>query len=54
MIEIIRDEEGERRTRKLAQIAARNVALDAGLMETVAAIIMDVRERGDAALIEYI
>src|SRR5213082_3959079 len=53
VIEIIRDEEGERRTRKLAQIAARNVALDAGLMETVAAIIMDVRERGDAALIEY-
>src|SRR3989440_2976589 len=53
VIEIIRHEEGERRTRKLAQIAARNVALDAGLMETVAAIIMDVRERGDAALIEY-
>ncbi|MDT5122678.1 MAG: histidinol dehydrogenase [Acidobacteriota bacterium] len=53
MIEVIRQEEGERRTRKLAQIAARNVALDAGLMETVAAIIMDVRERGDAALIEY-
>src|SRR2546421_6510668 len=53
VIEIIRYEEGERRTRKLAQIAARNVALDAGLMETVAAIIMDVRERGDAALIEY-
>jgi histidinol dehydrogenase len=53
VIEVIRQEEGERRTRKLAQIAARNVALDAGLMETVAAIIMDVRERGDAALIEY-
>lgn len=53
MIEIIKQEETERRARKLAQIGARNVALDEELMKTVAAIITDVRERGDEALIEY-
>ena len=53
MIEVIRHEEIERRARKLARIASRNVALDAKLMETVASIVADVRKRGDAALIDY-
>ena len=53
MIEVVRREEIERRARKLARIASRSVALDAGLMETVARIVADVRERGDAALIDY-
>jgi histidinol dehydrogenase len=37
----------------LAHLAARSVALDAGLIQTVTAIIEDVRARGDRALIEY-
>lgn len=53
MIEVIRCEETDRRARKLARIAARNVTLDARLMETVAEIVADVRVRGDAALIDY-
>ena len=53
MIEVIRHEESERRARKLARIASRNVALDARLMEMVASIVADVRKRGDAALIDY-
>ncbi|PYS51228.1 MAG: histidinol dehydrogenase [Acidobacteria bacterium] len=53
MIEVIRCDEIERRARKLARIASRNVALDSELMEAVAKIIADVRKRGDAALIDY-
>ena len=53
MIEIIRSTEKERRARKLACIASRSVALDAELMRAVSGIIEDVRERGDAALIDY-
>ncbi|HYX40077.1 MAG TPA: histidinol dehydrogenase, partial [Pyrinomonadaceae bacterium] len=53
MIEVIRHEESERRARKLARIASRNVALNAKLMEMVASIVADVRKRGDAALIDY-
>ena len=53
MIEVIRKDERERLSRKLARIAARNVALDAGLLRTVAEIISDVQRRGDAALIDY-
>ena len=53
MIEVILCEEVERRARKLARIASRNVALDARLMEMVASIVADVRKRGDAALIDY-
>jgi histidinol dehydrogenase len=53
MIELIRKEEGERRARKLAQLRARNVALDAELMSTVSEIVADVRLRGDAALVDY-
>ena len=53
MIEVIRCDEIERRARKLARIASRNVALDSELMEAVAKIIADVRKRGDAALVDY-
>ena len=53
MIEIIKTDEHERRAAKLARIKGRNVALDAELMTQTAAIIEDVRGRGDAALIEY-
>jgi len=35
------------------RLAARSVALDAGLMSVVGAIVDDVRARGDEALIEY-
>ncbi len=53
MIEIIPGAEKERRASKLRCIAGRSVALDEELMSTVAAILADVRRRGDAALIEY-
>lgn len=53
MIEIIKSDEKERRREKLARIKQRSVALDAALMNTVAAIVDDVRRRGDVALIEY-
>src|SRR5262245_41252766 len=53
MIDIIHVDETERLAAKLARIRERNVALDAELMSRVAAIIQDVRLRGDAALIEY-
>ncbi len=53
MIEIIKSNERVRRAAKLAHIKARSVALDAALMTTVSAIIADVRQRGDAALVAY-
>ncbi|MBA2503949.1 MAG: histidinol dehydrogenase [Pyrinomonadaceae bacterium] len=54
MIEIISVTATERRLSKLRRIAdGRNVALDKELMSTVAAILDDVRRRGDAALIEH-
>jgi len=53
VIEIIHSREKERLARKLRRIRQRNVALDAELMLQVAAIIEDVRNRGDAALIDY-
>jgi phage anti-repressor protein len=45
MIEVIRREERERQARKLAIIAARNVAFHDELMHTVASIIEAVRTR---------
>jgi histidinol dehydrogenase len=51
LIEVIRDE-GRRRA-KLAAIRGRNVAADAALTAAVAAIVEDVRLRGDAALADY-
>lgn len=53
MIEIIRSQEKERLALKLRRIHDRNVALDEELMSEVAAIIREVRTRGDAALIDY-
>ncbi len=53
MIEIIHSSEIERRREKLRRISSRNVAFEIGLLTDVTKIIEDVRERGDAALIEY-
>jgi histidinol dehydrogenase len=52
VIEIIRSEEKERLAARLQAIRNRNVALDDALVSEVAAIIRDVRTRGDAALID--
>ena len=52
MIEIIRPDDEKRRREKLAAIAGRQVALDLELQSEVAAIVEDVRRRGDAALID--
>lgn len=53
MIETICSQESERLAAKLQAIRSRNVALDELLLGQVAAIIRDVRLRGDAALIHY-
>lgn len=53
MIEIIRSQEKERLAVRLQRIRDRSVALDDELMTEVAAIIREVRTRGDAALIDY-
>ena len=53
MIEIIRSQEKERLALRLQRIRDRNVALDDELMKEVAAIIREVRTRGDAALIDF-
>jgi histidinol dehydrogenase len=50
VLKIIRENE---RQSFLDHLAARSVALDAGLMSEVAAIIDGVRARGDRALLEY-
>ncbi len=51
LIEVIQDE-GRRRA-KLAAILGRSVAADAALTAAVAAIVEEVRRRGDAALADY-
>jgi histidinol dehydrogenase len=53
MIEIIRSQENERLAARLKAIRDRGVAFDDALLSEVAAIIRDVRNRGDAALIDY-
>lgn len=53
MIEIIWSHEKERLAARLQAIRERNAALDDDLVSEVAAIIRDVRKRGDAALIDY-
>ena len=50
MIRIVRQNEIEE---LLSRLAARSVALDSELLQQVAAIIDDVRRRGDEALVEY-
>ena len=53
MIELISTSEKNRLAAKLKRIRERSVALDAELMNQVAAIAADVRARGDAALVDY-
>jgi len=53
VIEIIRSGEEARLAARLKGVRERNAALDDELMLRVAAIIQDVRDRGDAALIDY-
>jgi len=53
MIEIIKSSDKRRLAERLERIRARNVALDFELMSQVAAIIQDVRRRGDAALVDH-
>jgi histidinol dehydrogenase len=53
MIGTIRQFEQEGLKELLTHLAARSVALDAELMNSVAVIIDDVRTRGDQALVEY-
>ncbi|HAF16578.1 MAG TPA: histidinol dehydrogenase, partial [Blastocatellia bacterium] len=53
VIEIIRSQEKDRLATRLQAIRDRNVALDDALVSEVAAIIREVRTRGDAALIDY-
>src|SRR5262247_2043760 len=53
MIEVINSQDHAQVRRKLQRIRMRNVALDAALLEHVAAIVADVRTRGDEALIDY-
>lgn len=53
MIDIIHSSETERAALKLEAIRNRNVVLNAELLREVAAIIRDVRERGDASLIDF-
>ena len=53
MIEIIRSQNKERLAARLQSIRNRNVALDDEVLTRTAAIIRDVRSRGDRALIEY-
>jgi len=53
VIEIIRNNEPARFDAKLLALKNRSVALNEALTSEVAAIVRDVRTRGDAALIDY-
>ena len=53
MIEIIKSADKPRLAERMERIRRRNVALDFELMSKVAAIIEDVRCRGDAALVDF-
>jgi histidinol dehydrogenase len=53
VVKIIRTQDKERLAERLQAIRNRSVALDDALVTEVAAIIRDVRARGDAALIDY-
>ncbi len=53
MIGIIYGNEKDRRAAALSRIKSRSLALDEELLGQVASIIDDVRQRGDAALIDY-
>jgi histidinol dehydrogenase len=53
VIEVISSRDKDRLAAKLECIRGRNVAFDGQLTSEVAAIIQEVRTRGDAALIDY-
>jgi histidinol dehydrogenase len=53
LIQIIRQADSGALDDLLARLEARSVAFDPDLMKSVTAIIDDVRERGDEALIDY-
>jgi histidinol dehydrogenase len=53
VVEVISSRETDRFRVKLERIRGRNVALNADLLREVSAILQAVRERGDAALIDY-
>lgn len=53
MIEIIEREDKKRRREKIDTIAERQVAVDLELQREVASIVNGVREKGDAAVIDY-
>ena len=53
MIEVISSRDKDRLAAKLERIRGRNVSFDGQLTSEVAAIIQEVRTRGDAALIDY-
>ena len=53
LIELVAREDVSGRELVLRRIAARNVALDAEVLERTAMIVEDVRRRGDAALVGY-
>ena len=53
MIEIIYSRDKTRLADKLRHIRERNVALNFELLQQVASIVQDVRDRGDAALVDY-
>jgi histidinol dehydrogenase len=53
VIELISSSEEERLAKTLERIRNRNVAFDEALLTTVSGIIEDVRDRGDAALIDF-
>jgi len=53
VIEVIGAQDEGRRREKLARIESRGGEADAGLLASVAAVVEDVRRRGDAALVEH-
>lgn len=53
MIDVISTNEKEALAAKIKRVRERNVVLDLDLMSQVAAIVEDVRDRGDAAVVEY-
>lgn len=53
MIDLISSKDRDGLRARLNQISGRSIALDAGLLNEVAAIIEEVRQRGDAALIDF-
>lgn len=53
MIDVISTQETAQLAARLKRIGERGVAYDAGLMNQVAAIAVEVQTRGDAALVDY-